>query len=128
MTKFYILMLLHEKKRHGYQIIEEIRKRTGKKPSAGQVYPLLKRFQKLGYVTLAKSSGIKKTYEITAKGRSFASDILSKFSDMLELAIRKKITACAHCRCEIYKGAYKAKVSGRTASFCCASCWKSFMR
>mgnify|MGYP001595282726 CR=1 FL=1 len=45
LTKLYILVLLHESPRHGYELMEELGKRTGKKPSAGQIYPLLKKLR-----------------------------------------------------------------------------------
>src|SRR3989338_6364294 len=92
LTKFYTLMLLFEKPRHGYEIMDELRKRTAKTASPGQVYPLLKRFRQLGYVT-QKISGKKKRkiYCITSKGKKFASAILEKFSGVLDLAIRKKV-------------------------------------
>jgi DNA-binding PadR family transcriptional regulator len=125
LTKFYTLILLYEEPRHGYDIIEEIGKKIGRKPSAGQVYPLLKRFQKIGYVSQeTKSIGRKKTYRLTSAGKKFAISLLNKFSDILDVAVRQKTKKCAHCSCEIYKNGYKDAVNGLI--FCCASCAESF--
>ncbi|MBI2232623.1 MAG: PadR family transcriptional regulator [Candidatus Aenigmarchaeota archaeon] len=129
LVKFYMLMLLHEGPMHGYDIIDELGNRLGKKPSAGQIYPLLKRFQNMGYVSQEiRHVGKKKrkVYKITRKGRNFASGLLNKFSDILDVAVRQKITKCSHCGCEIYRGEYRQKIRGRILNFCCASCAKSF--
>ena len=53
LTKVYILTVLRENPRHGYEIIDELGQRTGKKPSAGQIYPLFRKMQKLGHVTVS---------------------------------------------------------------------------
>ena len=127
LTKFYIITMLREKERHGYEIIDELGKRVGKKPSAGQIYPLLGRMEKLGYVTVSSQNiGKKKRkiYKLTADGKAFSVGLLNKFSNIMEAAIKQKVITCPHCKCEIYKGAFKGNVSGRAVSFCCRSCWK----
>jgi len=129
LTKFYIFTILREKERHGYEIIEELGKRTGKKPSAGQIYPLLRKMQKLGYVTVSSQNVGKKkrkVYKLTVDGKAFSTGLLNKFSNIMDAAIKQKVKSCAHCRCEIYSGGYKERVSGKTIDFCCRSCWKSF--
>ena len=128
LTKFYILAVLRENPRHGYEIIDELGKRTGKKPSAGQIYPLLRNMQKLGYVTVSSQNVGKKKrkiYKLTAEGKSFSTGLLNKFSNIMDAAIRQKVKKCAHCECEIYSGGHKEKVSGRMLNFCCISCLQS---
>lgn len=125
LTKFYIVVLLHEKPRHGYEIIDEIGKRVGKKPSAGQIYPLLKKLQKLGYVKMdVEKIGKKnkKIYKLTKSGKNFSSEIISKFSKIISHAIEKSIESCAHCNCEIYSGGFKQRIHGKMLTFCCKSC------
>jgi len=129
MTKFCILAMLREKERHGYEIIEELGKRVGKKPSAGQIYPLLRKMQKLGYATVSSQNVGKKkrkVYKLTADGKKFSTGLLNKFSDIMDAAIKQKVKKCAHCRCEIYSGGYKERVSGKMMNFCCTSCAKAF--
>src|SRR3989338_7017535 len=92
LTKFYLVVLLHEKPRHGYEIIDEIGKRVGKKPSAGQIYPLLKKLQKLGYVKMdIEKIGRKnkKIYKLTSNGKKFSIDIISRFSKIIGHAIEQ---------------------------------------
>lgn len=126
-----MLMLLHEEPRHGYDLIDELGRRLGKKPSAGQVYPLLKRFQKLGYVS-QETGHIgrkkKKVYRLTNRGKVFASSLLNRFSDILDVAVKQRTTKCAHCACEIYRGAHRQKIRSRILTFCCVSCAKSFRK
>lgn len=125
LTKFYIVVLLHERPRHGYEIIDEIGKRIGKKPSAGQIYPLLKKLQKLGYVKMGVEKIGKKrknVYKLTKEGKNFSSDIISRFSRTISSAIEKSIESCAHCGCEIYRGGFRQKIKGEIFIFCCKSC------
>ena len=129
LTKFYILTILREKERHGYEIIEELGKRTGKKPSAGQIYPLLGKMQKLKYVTVSSQNVGKKkrkVYKLTPDGKAFSTGLLNKFSNIMDAAIKQKVKKCAHCECEIYSGGHKEKVSGKIMNFCCASCAKAY--
>ncbi len=129
LTKFYIVVLLHEKPRHGYEIIYEIGKRVGKKPSAGQIYPLLKKLQKLGYVKMdVEKIGKKnkKIYKLTKDGKSFSSDIISRFSRTISGAIEKNIEACAHCGCEIYRGGFRKKIKSTMLTFCCKNCANAY--
>ncbi len=68
-----ILALLAEGPMHGYQIIQEIEKRSSGawKPSAGSVYPTLQLLSDEG-VVLAKEADGRKTYSLTKIGSSEA--------------------------------------------------------
>ncbi|MEM3723531.1 MAG: helix-turn-helix transcriptional regulator, partial [Candidatus Hadarchaeales archaeon] len=50
LTKFYTLALLAKGPKHGYELMEELEKKIGKKPSAGQIYPLLKKLENKGLI------------------------------------------------------------------------------
>lgn len=129
LTKFYILTMLRENPRHGYEIIDDLGKRLGKKPSAGQVYPLLKKFQKAGYVTqeiMRVGRKKRKVYKLTTQGKRLSIDLLNKFSDILNTIVEQNITVCAHCKCEIYRGTYKERKKGKSLNFCCKSCAASY--
>lgn len=70
--KFLILKLLEEKDMHGYEIMDQLGKKIGWKPSTGAVYPKLQDMELNGLVeaTETKENGkIKKTYKLTEKGK-----------------------------------------------------------
>ncbi|MBI4896424.1 MAG: PadR family transcriptional regulator [Candidatus Aenigmarchaeota archaeon] len=129
LTKFYMVVLLRERPKHGYELIEELGRRTGKKPSAGQIYPLLRNLERKKFV-VAETKGtkgkVKKVYSLTHEGRKLSSSLLGRFSDLLTTAIQQKLKTCAHCECEIYRGAYRGKIGKKILNFCCRSCAASY--
>lgn len=68
---FYILLVL-DRPRHGYDIMNEIAKVTGDniRVGAGTLYTLLSRFQSDGFIELVDEVDRKKIYVITNKGKS----------------------------------------------------------
>lgn len=68
-----ILALLTEGSMHGYQIIQEIDKRSNGawKPSAGSVYPTLQLLADEGVIQADEADG-RKTYSLTASGKEQA--------------------------------------------------------
>lgn len=68
-VRLAIIHLLAEEPMHGYQIIQEIEKRSNGawKPSPGSVYPTLQLLTDEGLL-LAKESGGRKTYSLTESG------------------------------------------------------------
>lgn len=68
LVKLYILFLINEKPRHGYEIIKEVERKMKKKVSAGEVYPFLKILKNCGYV-VSKRVGEKKVYSLTQNGK-----------------------------------------------------------
>lgn len=69
--RLYLLNLLDEGPRHGYDIMQALSDRTGGTytPSAGTVYPRLAKLEEEGLVTKTVD-GRKTIYEITAAGRA----------------------------------------------------------
>lgn len=69
--RLYLLRLLDEAPRHGYDIIQALSERTGGTytPSAGTIYPRLAKLEDEGLVTKAVD-GRKTVYEITPAGRA----------------------------------------------------------
>lgn len=127
MVKLFTVLLLSEKEQYGYEIMKEVEKKTGKKVSPGQIYPFLKQLKKYNYVkTKGRAERDKQAYYLTLEGRRFMVRLLNKFGDMFEIAIKPKLTVCAHCNCEIYKGGYKERIKGRLLSFCCENCAKGY--
>jgi DNA-binding PadR family transcriptional regulator len=69
--RLYLLNLLDESPRHGYDIIQALSDRTGGTytPSAGTIYPRLAKLEEEGLVTKSVD-GRKTVYAITASGRA----------------------------------------------------------
>jgi DNA-binding PadR family transcriptional regulator len=69
--RLYLLKLLDESPRHGYEIIQQLRERFAGlyAPSAGTVYPRLARLESEGLVR-HRTDGGRKIYQITEAGRA----------------------------------------------------------
>ena len=69
--RLYLLALLEERPRHGYELIQALSERFGGtySPSAGTIYPRLAKLEEEGLVTKT-ADGRKTVYEITAAGRA----------------------------------------------------------
>jgi len=70
-----VLILLAEKPMHGYEIIQEIAKRSGGwwRPSPGSVYPTLQLLADEGLITTEQQEGTgKRLYSITEEGKTEA--------------------------------------------------------
>ena len=69
--RLYLLSLLAEAPRHGYELMQALEHRFGGtySPSAGTIYPRLAKLEEEGLVTKTVE-GRKSTYEITAAGRA----------------------------------------------------------
>lgn len=69
-----VLALLAERSMHGYEIIQEITRRSGGiwRPSPGSVYPTLQLLADEGLVTVAEGSSGKRLYALTEAGRAEA--------------------------------------------------------
>jgi DNA-binding PadR family transcriptional regulator len=70
-----VLALLAEEPRNGYQIIQEIAKRSDGiwRPSAGSVYPALQQLQDEG-LARATESGTRRLFELTEEGRAYVEE------------------------------------------------------
>ncbi|MEP6797973.1 MAG: PadR family transcriptional regulator, partial [Lapillicoccus sp.] len=69
--RLYLLALLSEGPRHGYEVIQDLEKRFNGlySPSAGTVYPRLAKLEDEGLVARS-DDGRKATYSITDAGRA----------------------------------------------------------
>src|ERR1022692_595614 len=81
--RLYLLKLLDEAPRHGYEVIRLLQDRFlgVYAPSPGTIYPRLARLEEEGLVTHDEVDG-KKVYRITDKGRE---EIEARFDDLAEL-------------------------------------------
>ena len=69
--RLYLLALLEEQPRHGYELIQALSDRFGGtySPSAGTIYPRLAKLEEDGLVT-KRTDGRKSVYELTDAGRA----------------------------------------------------------
>jgi DNA-binding PadR family transcriptional regulator len=93
--RLYLLKLLDESPRHGYEIIQQLRERFAGlyAPSAGTVYPRLARLESEGLVR-HETDGGRKIYHITAAGQA---ELAAKATelDALEAEIRDSVRGLA---------------------------------
>ncbi|MEV4431541.1 helix-turn-helix transcriptional regulator [Streptomyces sp. NPDC049555] len=93
--RLYLLGLLDEAPRHGYEVIRLLEERFQGlyAPSAGTVYPRLTKLEAEGLVTHATEGG-RKVYSITDAGRAELAARRGELAD-LEAEIRDSLTALA---------------------------------
>jgi DNA-binding PadR family transcriptional regulator len=72
-TKYELLTILAEGPRHGYDLMLEIERRSGFKPSPGSVYPTLQALEEGGFLKGREDEG-KRVYEITDSGRALLAE------------------------------------------------------
>jgi DNA-binding PadR family transcriptional regulator len=65
--KYEILSVLADEPRHGYDIMLEIEKRRGFRPSPGSIYPALQMLEDGGFIA-GKDVGGKRVFEVTQTG------------------------------------------------------------
>ncbi|GAA1308663.1 hypothetical protein Psi02_25000 [Planotetraspora silvatica] len=82
-VRIALLRLLTEEPRNGYQMIEEISRRSGGvwRPSPGSVYPALQQLEDEGLVR-GEESGGSRTYRLTDKGRDNADEGAEPWADV----------------------------------------------
>ena len=93
--RLYLLKLLDEAPRHGYEVIRLLEERFKGlyAPSAGTVYPRLAKLEAEGLVTQATEGG-RKVYSITDAGREELAGRSDELAD-LELEIRGSVPGLA---------------------------------
>ncbi|MFH8988595.1 helix-turn-helix transcriptional regulator [Streptomyces sp. NPDC017940] len=93
--RLYLLKLLDEAPRHGYEVIRLLEERFQGlyAPSAGTVYPRLAKLEAEGLVTHTTEGG-RKVYAITDAGRAELADRSGELAD-LELEIRESVAGLA---------------------------------
>lgn len=127
LLKFYVLLLLRDGPRHGYEIIKHTGEKLGRKVGPGQIYPFLSALQKQGIVRATmEGKREKKAYLLTSKGEKFVLAMLSRFGELIDLSIKPRISVCSHCGCKVYAGGHEEKIAGKRMVFCCSHCARDF--
>ncbi len=123
LAKLYTILLLCSRPEHGYNILKAISEKLGRHASPGQIYPFLRKLQRLGYLKVEKNGERdKKVYALTKEGKAFSRSLIERFGAIMETAIENNLKECAHCGCEVYRGGYTKKIGGKRMAFCCRSC------
>jgi DNA-binding PadR family transcriptional regulator len=123
--KLHTLISLNKEKKHGYELIKELEAKLEKKISASHVYPFLKELKKKKLATWHKS-GREKIYNLTPKGNKFVNSTLTKFHEIIQESLKRQITSCHHCGCEVYNNKYTENIMGKKLAFCCCHCADSY--
>jgi DNA-binding PadR family transcriptional regulator len=127
LIKFYIILLLSNGPKHGYELIKELGEKLGRKISASNIYPFLKVLKRNKLVDYKETEEReKKVYHLTKRGRDFVSAMLSRFGDLIDIAVEPRLSVCAHCGCKVYEGSFKKKIKGKILTFCCCHCAKTY--
>lgn len=128
LAKLFTILLLSENERYGYEIMKEIGNKLGKKFSPGQMYPFLRQLKKHNYIrSRGRTERDKQVYYLTSEGRDFVGRLSKEFSNLLDIAVKQRLTLCAHCDCKIYEGGYRQKTKGRYLDFCCENCARNYL-
>ncbi|MFF3953524.1 helix-turn-helix transcriptional regulator [Streptomyces sp. NPDC001890] len=115
--RLYLLKLLDEAPRHGYEVIRLLEERFHGlyAPSAGTVYPRLAKLEAEGLVTHATEGG-RKVYSITDAGRAELAGRTGELAD-LELEIRDSVSElAAEIRDDVRGAAGKLRSEMRAAA------------
>ncbi|MCM2411775.1 MULTISPECIES: PadR family transcriptional regulator [unclassified Streptomyces] len=115
--RLYLLKLLDEAPRHGYEVIRLLEERFQGlyAPSAGTVYPRLAKLEAEGLVTHATEGG-RKVYSITDDGRAELAGRTGELAD-LELEIRESVSElAAEIRDDVRGAAGKLRSEMRAAA------------
>ncbi|OEV05831.1 PadR family transcriptional regulator [Streptomyces oceani] len=123
--RLYLLKLLKEAPRHGYEVIRLLEERFQGlyAPSAGTVYPRLAKLEEEGLVTHATEGG-RKVYSITDRGREELAGRQDELTDLereirdslasLASDIRADVSGSAHAlRLEMKEQAHRSGTAGK---------------
>jgi len=127
LVRTLILLVLHKGPTHGYQIMEEIERITGHRPSAGEIYPFLKRLVDEGYLQVTEECKRRKVYKLTDKGIELVEDTVERLISIVEAILGSKLDACANCGVKIYEGGVEMTIDGKKLRFCCEHCAANFL-
>ncbi|MGI0085043.1 MAG: PadR family transcriptional regulator, partial [Nitrososphaerales archaeon] len=85
-SRFYIMLLLFEGPKHGYEIISKIEERIGQKASPSLVYPFLKQLEQskiVGFENESTGKRWRKKYSLTHEGKSLCGRLFKQFTTIV---------------------------------------------
>ncbi len=104
LLKMWMLKIIAEKEVSGYDIMKKVNELTGKKPSTGAVYPLLKGMQNEGWI-VGKKLPSKTIYQITDSGKK-ALKAHNSMKDDYAQRIRRSFSLA----CDTFEGLHLALI------------------
>ncbi len=126
-VKMLTICSLWQDSKHGYELMNEIEEKTGKRPSASQIYPFLDQMVEKGLLEVEKTGDRgKKVYSLTEDGQEFVERKMDMFSDIFTATLENNLKVCAHCGCKVYEGGIKEEIDGEELKFCCKHCAESY--
>ncbi|MHA2295373.1 MAG: helix-turn-helix transcriptional regulator [Candidatus Hodarchaeales archaeon] len=131
-TKLYTLLLLKSRESitedlTGYRIMKKIESDLGTTTSPNYIYNFLKELREQDYLEeMVGKKPKSKKYKLTPEGMKFVEKILLRFDNLLEVAIKPKLTICAHCGAKLYSDYHEEMISGKEMNFCCIHCANAY--
>ncbi|MDE1870738.1 MAG: PadR family transcriptional regulator [Candidatus Micrarchaeota archaeon] len=102
-SRLFVLLLLNERKRHGYELIKQLGEKLGSKPSPGQMYPFLKQLKKNRYISSeGKEARDRQIYYLTPEGKRFVGQVLYNLDYLFNIAVQPKLRPCERCSNTIF--------------------------
>lgn len=87
--KLYMLILLAEGEKHGYELMRTLEKMIGAPVGPSQIYPYLKKLEEAGLVESKEvGSRDKKAYRLTPAGVEFVRDVLERSLTVIQTAVK----------------------------------------
>jgi DNA-binding PadR family transcriptional regulator len=129
LTKLYCLVLLKSKESiSGYYILKKLKSDLGKTASPTDIYDFLKKLKAEGYLDeiYHPKSKRSKGFKLTPSGGAFVERILSRFNNLIEVAIESKLKICASCGVKLYGNYYTETIHSKDMNFCCIHCAKAY--
>ncbi len=127
LIKLHILISLNNKEKTGYELMKELSNKLGKRISSSHIYPFLKELKENYYVNI-RQMGREKIYNLTSSGVNFVNETLLKFNEVIQESLKRKISKCTHCGCEVYNNKYNEIINGKKLAFCCCHCADSYRK
>ncbi|MHA1166859.1 MAG: PadR family transcriptional regulator [Candidatus Hodarchaeales archaeon] len=131
LTKLYTVLLLNSQESiTGYRILRRLEEDLGKRASPTHVYDFLKELKDGGYIEDIEHEKSKraKGFRITPAGEKFVRKILGRFDGLITVAIKPKLTICAHCGVQLYESFHSEKIDGKEMNFCCIHCASAYKK
>ena len=123
-TRLYSLLLLQDKTAiTGYHILKRLEKDLDRTASPNYIYKFLRELKDAGYITESdKGSG----FLLTSEGEKFIGQILTRFDNLVEIAIKPKLHVCVSCGAKLYEKYHTETVEGKELKFCCSHCAEAY--
>ena len=123
-TRLYSLLLLQDKTPvTGYHILKRLQNDLDRTASPTYIYNFLRELKEAGYVQEPdKGSG----FILTLDGEKFINQIMTRFDNLVEIAIKPKLHICVSCGAQLYEKYHTETIEAKELKFCCSHCAEAF--